>query len=36
MNEIKDNTLIIVPSYLKDRVLKQEDFTHELKNIKVI
>ena len=36
MNEIKDNTLIIVPSYLKDRVLKQEDFTHELKNIKVM
>lgn len=36
MNEIKDTTLIIVPSYLKDKVLKQANFTHELKNIKVM
>lgn len=34
MNDIKDNTLIIVPVYLKDKVLLS--LNHELKNIKVM
>lgn len=36
MNNLKDNVLLIVPSYLKQKVIMVLGKSHELKNIKVV